>query len=373
MNSIPEHNDKRSETLKSLSLGPAPKNTEPRQRGLRSLFRPVGILVILISAVIGVLLLQPAGVRRAEIATLTNSVKPSKDSLATADKASLAQSGLSAVQASARDPAPATREITGSGYVVATRKTTIFSKYEGRVTGIAVELGDQVVARQALIKLDDANARFALERAQASLLKARQALSARTMDLSQALATLDRNERLAAHGAIARQALEEADLAAKLASNAVAQAEQDIVSAELALRTAEEQVAELTVRAPFSGTVTQLNAHVGDTVLARADSVHDNQSLLAITDMSSLVIDADVAEAQMSSLHPGQRGEAVLDGFPDQPFTIEVKRIAPIASAEKGTVTLRLSITHPPLGIRPNMAARVRITLIAPPSGDTSP
>lgn len=37
-------------------------------------------------------------------------------------------------------------EITGSGIVVAPRSTTVFSKYEARITDVAVELGDRVEA-----------------------------------------------------------------------------------------------------------------------------------------------------------------------------------------------------------------------------------
>lgn len=129
------------------------------------------------------------------------------------------------------------------------------------------------------------------------------------------------------------------------------------------------------VRAPFAGTVTRLNAHVGDTVLARADSVRENQSLLAITDTVSMAIDADVAETNIASLRPGLRGEAVLDGFPDRAFAVEVVRLAPIASVEKGTITVRLSLIDPPEGIRPNMAARIRIPLAATiaKNGDSKP
>ncbi len=63
---------------------------------------------------------------------------------------------------------------------------------------------------------------------------------------------------------------------------------------------------------------------MGDTVLARADSVLENQSLLTITDTKTMVIDADVAETNIAALRPGLRGEVVLDAFPDQPFEVQV-------------------------------------------------
>ena len=254
-------------------------------------------------------------------------------------------------------------EITGAGAVVAPRTTTVFSRYEARITGVAVELGDRVEAGQVLVTLDDAVAHIALEKAEAARSAAKLALAARDIDLTQARASLDRLESLAGRHAASRQQLEESQTAFARASNAVMQARQDVATADLGIRSAEEPLAELTIRAPFAGTVTRLNAHVGDTVLARADSVRENQSLLTITDTASMAIDADVAETNIASLRPGLRGEAVLDGFPDRAFAIEVVRIAPTASIEKGTITVRLALIDPPEGIRPNMAARIRISL----------
>ena len=155
------------------------------------------------------------------------------------------------------------------------------------------------------------------------------------------------------------------------AANALEQARHACDSADLLIRIAEEHVAELTIRAPIAGVVSRMDAHLGEMVLSRADSVRESQSLFAITDMDSLAIDADVAEAAVAPLKPGLRGEATLDAFPDRPFPIAVLRLAPVATAEKGAVTLRLSLDHPPAGIRPKMAARIRIAL--DPAGDAIP
>lgn len=150
------------------------------------------------------------------------------------------------------------------------------------------------------------------------------------------------------------------------ASNALEQARQSADNAGLSIRIARERVAELTVRAPFAGTVTRLDARVGEMVPALIDSFRESQSLLTIADMKSLVIDADVAETTISALKPGLAGQAVLDGFPDHPFAVTLLYLAPIASADKGTVTLRLSFEDAPHGIRPNMAARIRFVLDEP-------
>ncbi|MER9408719.1 MULTISPECIES: efflux RND transporter periplasmic adaptor subunit [unclassified Mesorhizobium] len=368
MNMITEHDRKLAAKLAAalapLPPGPVADTVEPRRKGLRRLILPMGFSVLAVTA-IAVVYHQPELYRTIEAKVLTTTGL-TDDAVENGVSAPVEQPGaLNGAQVT--EPigtqAPIAREINGSGYVIAPRTTTVFSKYEGRITSVAVQVGDLVEAGQVLVTLDDAGAQFALEQAEAAKVAADLSLAARNIDLDQARASLGRTESLAARDAASRQQLDEARWTLERAENTVAQARQELAAAELAIRIAEEPVRELTVRAPFAGTVTRVDAHVGDTMLARVDSVRESLSLLTITDRTKMVIDADVAESSMADLRPGLRGEAVLDGFPDSPFSVEVLRVAPVASMEKGTVTLRLSLTDPPAGMRPNMAARIRIQL----------
>lgn len=365
LNLVTEQDRKLAETLKSLSLEAVPNDIEPPKPMLRRPVLLVSLAALTSGTAIGILFYPPDVVRHIEtmVTALPNPASTTANSVPAPGEVKLSQGERNVEKSTIRNPVTAAREITGSGFVIAPRMTTIFSKYEGRITNIAVETGDLVEKGQVLVTLDDAGARFALEQANAARAAADLVIAARTVDLAQARISLDRTEHLAAKDAASRRALEEARTAVEKASNAVAQARQSVASADLSIRVAEERLDELNVRAPFASAVTRLDAHVGDTVLARVDSVRESQSLLTITDTKSLVIDADVAETNIASLKPGLRGEAVLDGFPDRPFTVELLRLAPVASAEKGTVTLRLSLDRPPAGIRPNMAARIRMAL----------
>ncbi|RWX81578.1 efflux RND transporter periplasmic adaptor subunit [Neorhizobium lilium] len=353
---------KLAETLRSFSLQPVSHDIEPPKREIRRLVLFALVFALISGTAIGIAVYRPDLAGRIEtiIAAPPNSANRADDDVSVPDDANVHQGGE---QSAVHVPVPAVREITGSGFVVAPRMTTVFSKYEGRITQVSVEAGDVVVAGQVLVTLDDAGARFALEQAKAAKSAAELQFAARTIDLSQARNSMARIETLTARQATSRQALEEAQAAFDRASNALAQARQSADNAGISIRIAEERLDEFTVRAPFAGTVARLDANAGDTVLARVDSVRESQSLLTITDTTSMVVDADIAETYITALRTGRRGEAVLDGFPDRPFDIEILRLAPVASAEKGTITVRFSLDRPPKGIRPNMAARIRIPL----------
>jgi RND family efflux transporter MFP subunit len=345
--SHPARDVTRSERLRSLFQEPLPPIKEPPARKRRRLLSLLLLAAFFGAAALGASVVWPTSAPdKAPAPALQNPV-------------------------AVPPPAVTAREITGSGFVIAPQKTAVFSKYEGEILRVAVSAGDVVEAGQVLVVLDDASARFALEQAVADRQKAELQAQASDIDLAQAAASLARTKMLALRDAATRQALEEQDTAMRKAANAVAQARQSVESAGLAIRIAQERVDALTVRAPFAGTVTRLEAHVGDSVLARADSVRESQSLLTLSDTAQLVIDADVAESQIGALGAGLAGEAVLDGFPDRPFAVTVSRLAATASAEKGTISLRLALQHPPQGIRPNMAARIRLFL--DPTGDRLP
>ncbi|MBX4930619.1 efflux RND transporter periplasmic adaptor subunit [Rhizobium bangladeshense] len=378
MNTTSEHERHLAASLRSLSIEPAAFETQPPERRARRL--RVSTMLVLAGAVslTAVLLYRPDALERIE-ATLARLMDG--DAALSAGGAALPVMALpedTAVDkatpnqdtvAPTRGATAPSREISGSGYVVAPDIATVFSKYEGRIVAVEVEAGDRVVAGQLLVRLDDAGAGFALRGAYIARRVAELTLEARNIALVQARSSLDRAERLAEHDAMSAEAMEAARTAFEIAGNAAAQARQDLEKAKLDIDRAREQMEALAVRAPISGTVTRLDAHAGDTVLSREDSVRENESLLAITDMTSLAIDADVAEANMALLRPGLQGEAVLDGFPDEPFAVEVAKVAPVISKEKGTVTLRLSPSSPLPAMRPAMAVRIRLVVGGEPAG----
>lgn len=365
MNMIPENDRKLADALRSLSLEPSFQTPKSPTKRARRLLLSGCFLAVAAGAVYALSHFWPEAANRLEVAlpqqwqTEDVSTVPDVKKQSGSDTAQAAQ--LDVASALSQKPSPLVREITGSGYVVAPKVVAVFSKYEGRIKSIDVDIGQRVEAGQAIVTLDDATTRFELEQAKAEKVSAGLVLEAEEIELEQARILFQRAEALAARQSISRQDLEKAGATRDSALNALAQARQNLVKADIMVRIAQERVDALVVKAPIAGTITQLDAHVGDMVLARIDSVREHQKLLSITDTTTLVIDADVAETNIGGLRPGLAGEAVLDGVPDMPFAVEILQIAPVASLEKGTVTLRLSLGDPPDGIRPNMAARIRL------------
>ncbi|WP_299605359.1 efflux RND transporter periplasmic adaptor subunit [uncultured Tateyamaria sp.] len=355
MNTFTDHNRQMAETLRELSMSPVPSPdmvpTPLRRFPLKLAAVLAGTALLLAGAAFG---LRSEGTQ-----TPFQSAPAAKEQLPPLSEASPSVA------------APMVREITGSGYVIAPDMAVIYAERGGTITDILVEPGDHVVAGQALLLVEESGVRFAAQEAQLAHTEAKLTLAAARISEAQAKNILNRRTELRQRGVIASERLEDAEHAFLIAANSVEQAKATLDDAELALQIAEDRVADLTVRAPIPGTVTQLSAHVGDAVLDRVDAIHDGIGLMIIARLDTLAIDADVAEKAIGRLQANLVGEAVLDAFPDHTFNFELHRVAPYVNAARGTVALRLAPIAPPPGIRPGMAARIRIALSPSSSHDT--
>ncbi|WP_114011177.1 efflux RND transporter periplasmic adaptor subunit [Cohaesibacter intestini] len=367
MNMITEQERKIAQTLRSLSDdAPVDHPTNRMQPSVRQLFSRKRVFLLSAGALLiigSVVLLEPdlpAAFHKmlgtpAE-KTLTQKALQTKPDSMLEGKVKTLQPAL---------PVAVPAQVTGSGYVVAPDKVTLFAQYAGRITEVSVKPGDKVTSGQALVTLDDLELRLAVQQAIASRKAAVLALEAARIASSDKDATFKRHIGLNKRGIVSDTELQKAKVAALKAKNMVEQARVAADKSALDLRDAEAKRADLTIRSPISGTVLQVAAHKGDRVPDFADAIRSN-GLVAIARFDQLVIDADVAEKALGGLTSGLEGEATLDAFADQPFAVAIQRIAPEVNSAKGTVSLRLVPKNPPVGIRPGMAARIRIILTKP-------
>lgn len=261
---------------------------------------------------------------------------------------------------------PVLAEVTGSGYVVAPVTTALYAQRTDRIVTVHVREGDSVTKGQPVVELEGTSQRFALERAKMVQEALALDVRARQIDLAQALTASDRARQLADKGAVTQTVADDARITLDKAGVDLDRAEQMLAQSGLDLRVAEDAVDQLTVRAPFAGTVADLSARAGNTIFELGAADLGDSRLMTIIDTGELVIDADFAERNLSTFQQPVVAEAVLDAFPDQPFVIQLERIAAVASSQKGTIAVRFRVVNPPAGTRPNMAVRIRVTEAEP-------
>jgi HlyD family secretion protein len=242
-------------------------------------------------------------------------------------------------------PSQANSVLTASGYVVAQRKAAVASKGAGRLVYLGVEEGDKVLAGQIIARLEDGDVVAALRKARADLEITR-------ADSLDARSTLERQRVLMA-SSLTSQA--ELDAAAARFERVKA----TILSARAGVEAANVGVENTRIRAPFDGTVLTKNADVGEVVAPFASSVSSRGAVVSMADMSSLQVEADVSESNITRVSPGQPCEIVLDAYPEQRYRGVVHKIVPTADRAKATVLTKVAFRERDDRVLPEMSAKV--------------
>jgi membrane fusion protein (multidrug efflux system) len=211
-----------------------------------------------------------------------------------------------------------------------------------QISGIVVQIGADntqfVRAGQTVVQLDRADAKVALDQAEAQLARTVRevrnlfstsaqlaaTLQVREADLTTATADLARRERLASSGAISGEELQHARDAFKAAQAAVLSARQqlaanrarvdgttvenhpDVQNAAAAVRAAFLAYARTSLPAPVSGFVAQRSVQLGQ-------RVNPGTPLMAIVPLDQVWVDANFKEPQLASMRVGQRVDLIAD------------------------------------------------------------
>ena len=196
-----------------------------------------------------------------------------------------------------------------------------------------------------LARLDDADV-------MASLARARENLRATQADLNDAKQSQERMRTLLKEGAVAQA---EFDGAEARYQRVIA----TIDAAKFAVREAEVAVENMRIVAPFDGTVLKKNADVGEIVAPLAGAASSKAAVVTIADMTSLEVEADVSEANITRVIPEQSCEITLDAYPQQRYPGYVTKIVPTADRAKATVLVKIRFRDYDRKVLPEMSAKI--------------
>ena len=209
--------------------------------------------------------------------------------------------------------------VSASGELEAEKRVNVSPKRQGVIEELLVEEGDPVRRGQALARMDRGDLDDRLGELQAQL-RSTQAQLARSRS------ELERNERLYRQNAISLS-----DYNTVRSTFLVDRAAEQAARQRLAARQVEQ--ADLIVRAPFDGVVTQRfadpGAFVTPTTTASATAGATSSSIVELA--QGLEVVAKVPESDIGRVRLGQSATVRVDAFPDQRFEARVKRITPRA------------------------------------------
>ncbi len=290
-------------------------------------------LVVFVPILLGLGALYAYRVRQSFLAIEVTTVRPS-----------VAQ----AAQAVAGTPV-----LSATGYVVPRRKAVVSAKIQGRLAELRVEEGSRVERGNILARLESANYEAQVQQAKASVQRAE-------ADLSESRRQLRLAEGLAREQVVSQDQLEAARSKVQIAEAVLAQAAADLSLAEALFR-------DTLIKAPFSGVVVKKMAEVGESVAPIPPGVNISTSsgaIVALADLETLEVEADVSESNVARLGPDQPAEVAVEAFPDRTYKAVLRQIIPTADRTKATVQVKVTILDKDSDLKPEMTARV--TFIEP-------
>jgi RND family efflux transporter MFP subunit len=266
--------------------------------------------------------------------------------------------------------------LTASGYIVARREAVVSSKIQGRLSELRVEEGSVVKAGEVLARLENPDFIASLERAKAQLRQAeaqvgsnQAAIRRADADLAEAKRQLGVTERLANEKLATIDSLDAARSRVQLSDAALGQAKADLdrviaqrEQSRADLQVSQAQLDNTVIKAPFAGTVVKKMAEVGESVAPIPPGVNISTAsgaIVALADLATLEMEADVSEANVARLREGQPAEVTVEAFPDRRFRSVLRQVIPTADRTKATVLTKVTLLEKDKDLKPEMSAKV--------------
>jgi len=249
--------------------------------------------------------------------------------------------------------------LNATGYVVAQRKAAISSKATGRLEWLGVAEGSRVKAGDIIARIDARDVNAQSEAAAANVNAAMAALTQAQAEERDALSQLKRAQDLLAKGFVSAASVDTAKARAERAVAGVANAQAAIASAQATARNALVSIDYTVIRAPFDGVILSKSANVGDLVTPFSNAADSKGAVVSMADMSTLEVEADVAESSLSKIKVGQPAEIVLDALPETRFRGRISRMVPTVDRAKATVMTKVQFDEIDPRILPEMSAKV--------------
>jgi len=255
---------------------------------------------------------------------------------------------------------------TRAGTVKACQRAKLAPPAGGQIARLPVKKGDRVQAGQVLLELwnEDSRAELAVTEREAAAARSRReeaCVAARVARReSGRLASLV--ERKLVSTELAERAAGEAE-AREAACRAAAE---QIRVSEARIEAARARLERTLLRAPFAGTVAEINGELGEFVTPSPVGI-PTPPAVDVVDTSCIYITAPIDEVDAPRVREGMPARVSLDAFRDRSFPAHVRRVAPyVLDTEKQARTVEVEAEVDDMGdalLLPGYSADIEVIL----------
>lgn len=215
--------------------------------------------------------------------------------------------------------------VLANGMLQASKLVSVGAQVSGQIINLAVELGAQVKEGDLIAQIDSLTQQNSLKEALASLTSSEAEYRAKQAQINQARQEFNRQKNM-----LNDNASSQADYESAQASLAVYMAELDQLKAEqeqvkLKVESAQLDLDYTTIKAPMDGMVVYTAVTVGQTV----NSSQSTPTIVELADLSKMTVKAQISEADVIKVTPGQPVYFTILGQPEKRFNAILRAIEP--------------------------------------------
>lgn len=238
--------------------------------------------------------------------------------------------------------------VNAAGEISPAEQVSVRPEINGRIEELPVDIGDRVKKGDLLFKLDDKE----LQQQKASSLTA---IERAKLELAKAERDFARAEQLLADKLISQELYDDTRTAFELAKNSRERSERDLALID-------ERLTKTEVRAPFDCTVLTRPVSMGQAV-SGSGGVSGGTEVLSIADLTSMVINAHVNQADVPRLKVNETVEVTVEAVTGLRINGVVERIAPQATIKNNIkgFAARILLKNVDPRVRPGMTANIKI------------
>lgn len=257
-------------------------------------------------------------------------------------------------------PANIQNSITATGSVEPVDTVAVGTQVSGIIDKIYVDFNSTVKKGQVLAVLDTKNLTSTLNSAKANLQSAQANLQSANAALGYQRANYNRYKALYQKGLVSANDFESARLSYRQAEEQVAMIKESVVAAQESVRTAQTNLGYATIVSPIDGTIINKYVAEGQTVAA---SFSTPELFGVARDLKKMQVLADVDEADIGDVRPGESATFTVDAYPDDTFQGTVQQVRLGGSTSNNVVTYKvvISTSNANLKLKPGMTANVTI------------
>ncbi|MDX1753865.1 MAG: efflux RND transporter periplasmic adaptor subunit [Salinimicrobium sediminis] len=222
-------------------------------------------------------------------------------------------------------------KVSATGKIQPEIEVKLSSEVSGEIIELPVVEGQQVEKGDLLVRINPEIYQSNLERSRAGLQNIRSGLAQAEASLKEAEANYERNKSLFEKGIISKAEWDRIISAYEVAQATRQAAFYNVRSAEASVNEAQESLGRTNIYAPMSGTISSLDAELGERVVGTQQMA--GTEILRVADLSNMEVEVDVNENDIVKISIGDSTLVEVDAYLKKEFKGIVTEISNSANA----------------------------------------